>query len=73
MKNPVIAYQNLPPNYSWLFIVWMSAISIKVWDLNPGWYYALGMLTLVMAVGWWIVIKHAVYIDLFEVLRKDSK
>lgn len=72
---PVLHPSNLPPNMRWVYLVWMLAMSIKVYDLDPGWYYALGTFTIILVIGWLSMVYRARYIDIFEVMKgpKDGK
>ena len=69
MTKPAIAYENLPPNRSWLTFMWVLALTVKVYDLDVGWYYAIGTWTLILFIGFLVTVKNTRYIDLFRPLK----
>ena len=69
MMKPAIANENLPPNLSWLTFMWMLALTVKVYDLDVGWYYAIGACTLILFIGFLVTVKKTRYIDLFKPLK----
>ena len=69
MTKPAIAYENLPPNWSWLIFMWMLALTVKVYDLDVGWYYAIGTYTLILFIGFLVTVKKTQFIDLFKPLK----
>ena len=69
---PVIAPSNLPPNFRWVMYLWLLVLTVKVYDLDTGWYFAIGTFGLLLAIGTLGAIHKARFIDLFEVLRNDK-
>lgn len=64
---------NLPVNLRWIQFIWMLAITIKVWDLDSGWYYAIGTLALALLVGTIAQLKEEVQVDIFKSVDGGEK
>ena len=62
----VIHHSNLQVSLRWIQFIWMLAITVKVWDLDSGWYYAIGTLALVLLVGTIIQLREEVQVDIFK-------
>lgn len=69
---PVIAPSNLPPSFSWVVYLWLAVLTVKVYDLDSGWYFVAGTLGFLMFVGMISTLHKSRFIDLFEVLRNDK-
>ena len=68
-----IHHSNLPVNLRWIQFIWMLAITVKVWDLDSGWYYAIGTLALVLLVGTIIQLREEVQVDIFKPVGGGEK
>ena len=64
---------NLPVSLRWIQFIWMLAITVKVWDLDSGWYYAIGTLALVLLVGTIIQLREEVQVDIFKSVGRGEK
>ena len=64
---------NLPVSLRWIQFIWMLAITVKVWDLDSGWYYAIGTLALVLLVGTTIQLREEVQVDIFKSVGGGEK
>ena len=64
---------NLPVSLRWIQFIWMLAITVKVWDLDSGWYYAIGTLALVLLVGTIIQLREEVQVDIFKPVGGGEK
>ena len=64
---------NLPMSLRWIQFIWMLAITVKVWDLDSGWYYAIGTLALVLLVGTIIQLREEVQVDIFKSVGGGEK
>ena len=62
----VIHHSNLPVSLRWILFIWMLAITVKVWDLDSGWYYAIGTLALALLVGTIGQLREEVQVDIFK-------
>ena len=69
----VIHHSNLPVSLRWIQFIWMLAITVKVWDLDSGWYYAIGTLALVLLVGTTIQLREEVQADIFKPVGGGEK
>ena len=69
----VIHHSNLPVSLRWIQFIWMLAITVKVWDLDSGWYYAIGTLALVLLVGTIIQLREEVQVDIFKPVGGGEK
>ena len=69
----VIHHSNLPVSLRWIQFIWMLAITVKVWDLDSGWYYAIGTLALVLLVGTIIQLREEVQVDIFKPVDGGEK
>ena len=64
---------NLPVNLRWIQFIWMLAITVKVWDLDSGWYYAIGTLALALLVGTVALLREEVQVDIFKSVGGGEK
>ena len=64
---------NLPVSLRWIQFIWMLAITVKVWDLDSGWYYAIGTLALALLVGTVAVLREEVQMDIFKSVDGGEK
>ena len=64
---------NLPVNLRWIQFIWMLAITVKVWDLDSGWYYAIGTLALALLVGTVALLREEVQVDIFKPVGGGEK
>ena len=69
----VIHHSNLPVSLRWIQFIWMLAITVKVWDLDSGWYYAIGTLVLAFLVGTVAVLREEVPVDIFKSVGGGEK
>ena len=69
----VIHHSNLPVNLRWIQFIWMLAITVKVWDLDSGWYYAIGTLALALLVGTVALLREEVQVDIFKPVDGGEK
>ena len=69
----VIHHSNLPVSLSWIQFIWMLAITVKVWDLDSGWYYAIGTLALALLVGTIAQLSEEVHVDIFKPVGGGEK
>ena len=69
----VIDHNNLPVNLRWVLFIWMLAITVKVWDLDSGWYYAIGTLVLAFLVGTVALLREEVQVDIFKPVGGGEK
>ena len=69
----VIDHNNLPVNLRWVLFIWMLAITVKVWDLDSGWYYAIGTLVLAFLVGTVALLREEVQVDIFKPVDGGEK
>ena len=73
-KNRIAIHPNtLPVSLRWIQFIWMLAITVKVWDLDSGWYYAIGTLALVLLVGTIIQLREEVRVDIFKPVGGGEK
>ena len=73
-KNRVTIHpNNLPVNLRWIQFIWMLAITVKVWDLDSGWYYAIGTLALALLVGTIVQLSEEVQVDIFKSVGGGEK
>lgn len=73
-KNRVTIHpNNLPVNLRWIQFIWMLAITVKVWDLDSGWYYAIGTLALALLVGTIAQLSEEVQVDIFKSVGGGEK
>ena len=73
-KNRIaIHHSNLPVNLRWIQFIWMLAITVKVWDLDSGWYYAIGTLALALLVGTIAQLKEEMQVDIFKSVGGGEK
>ena len=68
-----IHHNNLPVNLRWIQFIWMLAITVKVWDLDSGWYYAIGTLALALLVGTVAQLREEVQVDIFKPVNGGEK
>lgn len=68
-----VHHSNLPTSLRWIQFIWMLAITIKVWDLDSGWYYAIGTLALVLLVGTVALLREEVQVDIFKPVDGGAK
>ena len=64
---------NLPVSLRWIQFIWMLAITVKVWDLDSGWYYAIGTLALALLVGTVALLREEVQVDIFKPVDGGEK
>ena len=69
----VIHHSNLPVSLRWIQFIWMLAITVKVWDLDSGWYYAIGTLALALLVGTIVQLSEEVQVDIFKSVGGGEK
>ena len=69
----VIHTSNLPVSLRWIQFIWMLAITVKVWDLDSGWYYAIGTLALALLVGTIAQLSEEVQVDIFKSVGGGEK
>ena len=69
----VIHTSNLPTSLRWIQFIWMLAITVKVWDLDSGWYYAIGTLALALLVGTIMQLSEEVQVDIFKSVGGGEK
>lgn len=69
----VIHHSNLPVSLRWIQFIWMLAITVKVWDLDSGWYYAIGTLALALLVGTIAQLSEEVQVDIFKSVGGGEK
>ena len=69
----VIDPSNLPVSLRWIQFIWMLAITVKVWDLDSGWYYAIGTLALALLVGTIAQLKEEMQVDIFKSVGGGEK
>lgn len=62
--------KNLPPSNNWLLWIWVMVVTVKVFDFDPGFYYAIGTLALLLLVGYISVLKDTHELDIFENHKK---
>ena len=68
-----IHHNNLPVNLRWIQFIWMLAITVKVWDFDSGWYYAIGTLALALLAGTIAQLKEEVQVDIFKPVAGEEK
>ena len=68
-----VHHSNLPTNLRWIQFIWMLAITVKVWDLDSGWYYAIGTLALALLVGTIVQLSEEVQVDIFKSVGGGEK
>ena len=61
-----VHHSNLPTSLRWIQPIWMLAITVKVWELDSGWYYAIGTLALALLVGTIAQLREEVQVDIFK-------
>ena len=64
---------NLPVSLRWIQPIWMLAITVKVWELDSGWYYAIGTLALALLVGTVAQVREEVQVDIFKTVAGEEK
>ena len=64
---------NLPVSLRWIQFIWMLAITVKVWDLDSGWYYAIGTLALALLAGTIAQVREEVPVDIFKPVAGGEK
>lgn len=69
----VIDPSNLPVSLRWIQFIWMLAITVKVWDLDSGWYCAIGTLALALLVGTIVQLREEVQVDIFKSVGGGEK
>ena len=69
----VIHHRNLPVSLRWIQLIWMLAITVKVWDLDSGWYYAIGTLALALLAGTIAQLREEVQVDIFKPVGGGEK
>ncbi len=73
-KNRIAIHpDNLPVSLRWIQFIWILAITVKVWDLNSGWYYAIGALALALLVGTGALLREEVQVDIFKSVGGGEK
>lgn len=73
-KNRMVIHpSNLPVSLRWIQFIWMLAITVKVWDLDSGWYYAIGTLALALLVGTIALLREEVQLDIFKPVDGGDK
>ena len=73
-KNRIVIHtSNLPTSLRWIQFIWMLAITVKVWDLDSGWYYAIGTLALALLVGTVALLREEVQVDIFKPVGGGEK
>ena len=73
-KNRIAIHpNNLPVSLRWIQLIWMLAITVKVWDLDSGWYYAIGTLALALLVGTIAQLKEEMQVDIFKSVGGGEK
>ena len=68
-----IHHSNLPVNLRWIQFIWMLVITVKVWDFDSGWYYAIGTLALALLVGTIAQLREEVQVDIFKPVAGEEK
>ena len=68
-----VHHSNLPTSLRWIQFIWMLAITVKVWDLDSGWYYAIGTLALALLVGTSVQLSEEVQVDIFKSVGGGEK
>ena len=66
-------HSNLPTSLRWIQFIWMLAITVKVWELDSGWYYAIGTLALALLVGTTVQLSEEVQVDIFKSVDGGEK
>lgn len=61
-----VHHSNLPTSLRWILFIWMLAITVKVWELDSGWYYAIGTLALALLAGTIAQLREEVPVDIFK-------
>ena len=69
----VIHHSNLPVSLRWIQFIWMLAITVKVWDLDSGWYYAIGTLALALLIATIAQLEEEVQVDIFKPVGGGEK
>ena len=64
--------KNLPPNASWVTPVWLSCLSIEVWEMSPNWYWGVGVLALLGILGTAQRLRQAKYVDIFSSIESKK-
>ena len=73
-KNRLTVHRsNLPTSLRWIQFIWMLAITVKVWELDSGWYYAIGTLALALLVGTIVQLSEEVQVDIFKSVGGGEK
>lgn len=73
-KNRItIHHSNLPVNLGWIQFIWLLAITVKVWELDSGWYYAIGTLAFALLVGTIGQLREEVQVDIFKSIGGGEK
>ena len=68
-----VHHSNLPTSLSWIQFIWMLAITVKVWELDSGWYYAIGTLALALLGGTIAQMSEEVQVDIFKSVGGGEK
>ena len=68
-----IHHNNLPVNLNWIQFIWILAITVKVWDFDSGWYYAIGTLTPALLAGTIAQLREEVQVDIFKPVDGEEK
>ena len=73
-KNRIAIHaNNLPVSLRWIQFIWMLAITVKVWDLDSGWYYAIGTLALALLGGTIAQLREEVQVGIFKSVGGGEK
>ena len=73
-KNRIAIHpDNLPVSLRWIQFIWILAITVKVWELDSGWYYAIGALALALLVGTGVLLMEEVQVDIFKPVDGGEK
>lgn len=65
--------RNLPVNLRWIQFIWLLVITVKVWDFDSGWYYAIGTLALAFLAGTIGLLKEETQVDIFKPANESSE
>ena len=68
-----VHHSNLPTSLRWIQFIWMLAITVKVWELDSGWYYAIGALALALLAGTIAQLREEVPVDIFKPVDGGEK
>lgn len=61
--------KNLPPGFSGIHTVWLAVLTVHIFGLHEGAYWAIGTMAVFMAFGWFKRAANTGLVDLFEPLK----